>query len=178
MANELGCQCGHGLITYTTLGLCRKCYRIQTSPAYYQKHKTHILASISAYRQQAEFSTKNRKWQAAYRQSHRAECRLRIAAWAKAHPMERANTEARRRARKRGTMVEIFTFAEILERDKKRCGICSRRIVTTELSIDHIIPLASGGTHTKENVQLAHRICNAKKGIGYLPSQTHLALEV
>ena len=30
-------------------------------------------------------------------------------------------------------------------------------------SIDHIVPLSKGGTHTWENVQLACRICNTKK---------------
>lgn len=31
-------------------------------------------------------------------------------------------------------------------------------------SIDHIIPLSKGGKHKWSNVQLAHRICNTKKG--------------
>lgn len=30
-------------------------------------------------------------------------------------------------------------------------------------TIDHIIPLSKGGTHTYNNVQLAHYICNSKK---------------
>lgn len=31
-------------------------------------------------------------------------------------------------------------------------------------SIDHIRPLSKGGTHTWDNVQLAHLKCNIKKG--------------
>jgi 5-methylcytosine-specific restriction endonuclease McrA len=31
-------------------------------------------------------------------------------------------------------------------------------------TIDHIIPISLGGRHCAENVQLAHRICNNKKG--------------
>lgn len=31
-------------------------------------------------------------------------------------------------------------------------------------SLDHVIPLAAGGPHTPENLQLAHLRCNAKKG--------------
>ena len=30
-------------------------------------------------------------------------------------------------------------------------------------SIDHIIPVSRGGTHTWDNVQLAHRYCNSIK---------------
>lgn len=36
-------------------------------------------------------------------------------------------------------------------------------------SIDHVKPLAAGGTHTWDNVQLAHRICNSVKGKRYAP---------
>lgn len=31
-------------------------------------------------------------------------------------------------------------------------------------SIDHIIPISLGGLHSWDNVQLAHRICNSRKG--------------
>lgn len=31
-------------------------------------------------------------------------------------------------------------------------------------SIDHIYPLSKGGTHTWDNIQLAHRSCNSRKG--------------
>jgi hypothetical protein len=30
--------------------------------------------------------------------------------------------------------------------------------------LDHIIPLALGGTHTQGNVRIAHWLCNARKG--------------
>lgn len=34
-------------------------------------------------------------------------------------------------------------------------------------SIDHMIPLSKGGTHTWDNVQLSHRDCNSSKGNRY-----------
>ena len=30
-------------------------------------------------------------------------------------------------------------------------------------SLDHIVPLSQGGTHTLGNVQLAHLVCNERK---------------
>ena len=30
-------------------------------------------------------------------------------------------------------------------------------------SLDHIVPLSRGGTHTLDNVQLAHLACNERK---------------
>lgn len=44
----------------------------------------------------------------------------------------------------------------------KICGICARPI-TSSYEIDHIIPLARNGTHTLENLQLAHPLCNRTK---------------
>jgi 5-methylcytosine-specific restriction endonuclease McrA len=34
----------------------------------------------------------------------------------------------------------------------------------TAPTVDHIIPLARGGSHTWDNVQLAHHLCNSLKG--------------
>jgi len=31
-------------------------------------------------------------------------------------------------------------------------------------SIDHILPLSKGGSHSQENVQWAHLVCNTRKG--------------
>ena len=75
-----------------------------------------------------------------------------------------------RRARKRGSLAEKFHAAEIFDRDGWRCGICGRRI-RAELrhphpmsaSIDHKVPLAAGGEHTRRNVQAAHLRCNVRK---------------
>ena len=59
----------------------------------------------------------------------------------------------------------------LCERDHGICAICGKPVnMETDAcnneygSIDHIIPLAKGGTHTWDNVQLAHRVCNSKKG--------------
>jgi len=79
--------------------------------------------------------------------------------------------QQRRRARIRSALVESFTFLEIAERDGWVCGLCSAPVVR-ELrypdphspTIDHVIPLAKGGPHTRGNVQLAHLRCNISKG--------------
>lgn len=62
-------------------------------------------------------------------------------------------------------------------RDKGICSICGKQCDFDDYqikngafvagnsypSIDHIIPLSKGGTHTWDNIQLAHMICNIKK---------------
>jgi 5-methylcytosine-specific restriction endonuclease McrA len=37
----------------------------------------------------------------------------------------------------------------------------------TSPTIDHIIPMAKGGGHIWDNVQVAHAICNSTKGAQY-----------
>lgn len=71
--------------------------------------------------------------------------------------------QQRRRARMLGLGVEEFTFTEIAERDKWRCGLCMLK-VNPDLkhphpmsgSIDHIVPVSKGGAHVRTNVQIAH----------------------
>lgn len=75
-----------------------------------------------------------------------------------------------RRARKANATIENFTRDEILNRDKWICGICTEDIDKSltwphpeYASIDHIIPLAKGGEHSRKNVQAAHYRCNCRK---------------
>jgi len=77
----------------------------------------------------------------------------------------------RYRSRLAGAEHEEVVASEIYERDGWRCGICGKRVnkrlkYPDPLSptLDHIIPLSLGGAHTKDNLQLAHYICNITKG--------------
>lgn len=65
------------------------------------------------------------------------------------------------------------TLKRVRERFSDICQICGLPVDDTEISkghikrmyptIDHIIPLSKGGTHTWDNVQLAHMSCNSGK---------------
>lgn len=78
-----------------------------------------------------------------------------------------------RRARKRLARVEVFARREIFERDKWMCHLCRKKVHRKKVSphpmsptLDHVIPLADGGEHSRANVRTAHFICNAIKGAG------------
>lgn len=97
--------------------------------------------------------------------------------WVAANP-ERAkdiSSEAfhRRRAAMASVDAERFAPSEIFDRDGWRCGICDRRISKDlrypdplSVSLDHIVPLARGGDHTRANTQAAHLRCNLRKHCG------------
>ena len=95
--------------------------------------------------------------------------------WERLNPETAAQMKAKqqhvRRARKKGAVAENINPRAVYERDGWKCGICGRK-VNPRLrfphpmsgSLDHIQPLAAGGTHTWGDVQCAHFICNSKKG--------------
>jgi 5-methylcytosine-specific restriction endonuclease McrA len=62
--------------------------------------------------------------------------------------------------------ASLVTF--LMDRDQGVCGICRKAVTETtgpwRPSIDHIVPLAHGGLHVEENLQLAHYRCNLSKG--------------
>lgn len=76
-----------------------------------------------------------------------------------------------RRARLRGVTVEFFDRREIFERDDWTCGICNEAVDPDAAlfsdrypTIDHVIPIARGGEHSRANVQTACLLCNMRKG--------------
>jgi 5-methylcytosine-specific restriction endonuclease McrA len=66
-------------------------------------------------------------------------------------------------ARRVTTPTHFITTLELYEKDSGICGICSLPVEISNASIDHIIPVSKGGTHTWDNVQLAHYKCNIIK---------------
>lgn len=84
----------------------------------------------------------------------------------------------RKRIKQNGRIDYGVTLTKLIKRDKNICQICGqacdeqdytldreRNFIAGELypSIDHIIPVSKGGTHTWDNVQLAHHYCNSIK---------------
>lgn len=71
--------------------------------------------------------------------------------------------EARRRRRVAQQAIRK-TKSAIIARDGFLCGLCRTPVDPQDLSIDHIIPITRGGTDHGESLQVAHRLCNARKG--------------
>ena len=88
---------------------------------------------------------------------------------------ERANY--RKRARVYGVRYEPVDRERVFTRDGWRCKCCGGRVHRDapehrgRPSLDHIIPMSSGGPHTYDNVQLMHVGCNSAKHTGSVGSQ-------
>lgn len=160
----------------------------QRSRAYYQQHRKAQLEK------QRQWYYKNKKSANSssriYRLTHREKLLKYLAAWKKRN-LEKleiyksrqklynqhyrskhlnrkrlimAQVESRRRAQKRKTQIEPISFLKVFERDKGICGICGEPVEWRSFSLDHIVPLAKGGSHLYSNVQTSHLSCNFRKG--------------
>lgn len=90
-----------------------------------------------------------------------------------AHRARARDRKHRRRARQLSAFVVRVRRAEIYARDGWVCQLCLEPIDPNlrypdlmSPSIDHVIPLATGGSHEPSNVQAAHFLCNSIKGVG------------
>lgn len=77
-----------------------------------------------------------------------------------------------RRTRLRNAFVEAFDRKEIFDRDGWICQICDNPVDRSapfpdpmSPSLDHIVPLARGGLHSRANAQTACLGCNVRKGV-------------
>lgn len=70
----------------------------------------------------------------------------------------------RRRQRMNAANRDQIPLAAIAKRDGWRCHICHRKVSKATWSLDHLVPLVHGGTHTLDNVALAHHQCNSLRG--------------
>lgn len=84
---------------------------------------------------------------------------------------KRREYAAVRRAQERGAEAEQFKAVEIFDRDDWSCGICTETVDPNlrhpdpwRASLDHVIPLARGGQHTRSNTRCSHLICNIRRG--------------
>lgn len=89
----------------------------------------------------------------------------------RAAEMGRADAALRRARKKTNGPAERLTHEAIGSRDNWMCGLCDSAVDPDfrwphpmSRVLDHIIPLVRGGSHTEENVRIAHWLCNARKG--------------
>lgn len=103
-----------------------------------------------------------------WRRVARAEGREKAPVW---DERRRDAWKARQSLGRGAAEAESFSYREVFERDGWACGICCEPVDAAleypdpmSKSLDHVVPLSRGGSHSRENAQLAHLFCNLRKG--------------
>lgn len=99
---------------------------------------------------------------------HPGAVQARVDRWRKANPQRLRENSVRqfhtRRMRMMGNgPVERIDRWAIYERDEGLCHLCTEPCAREEFTLDHVVPVSRGGTHTANNVKVAHRSCNGRK---------------
>ncbi len=185
-------KCGVGLVegenwrpsyAATQNYLCVECVSVYNRQ-YRQDHVEEIAASAQVYRDghRAELAEKSRQYYAThreerkvynqsrrdedreysrqYRLDHLEERREQSRQWKRDNPKRNCAYEQRRQARKANATIGEVDIAVIYERDKV-CIYCGS---DKDLTVDHLVPLARGGPHQQDNLAVACRSCNSRKG--------------
>lgn len=127
---------------------------------YYETHREKMIAAQTAWakKHSASVNEKNRAW----RKRNPAKAKAMRAAWEKAHPEEMRALRHLGRSRRRGASGK-FTPEQLRARFAffgDRCAYCGTE---GKLSIDHVIPLARGGSNWPANLRPACLKCNSSK---------------
>ena len=149
--------------------------------AYYKTNRKKLIAQAKA-RHHAN-AEKNKARCKAYYIANSESINAQMKIWHKANPEKIREYDRKRRALERTTQVEPINEKKLYLRDGWMCQICKKRVDKRFkypnpmcASMDHIVPLYKGGSHTYKNVQLAHLRCNFSKQTATLPQgeQTRL----
>lgn len=172
--------------------LCkRETSRISSKKKYWENPQKAI-ATVQAWQKsnpekakeiRDNWQRENREYVLEQKRIYRANHKDEIAAYMKDY--REGNPERYREyAHKRRMLMISGEYEKIdrdtlFDRDNGICGICDLEIDKNLnwpdpgfFSIDHVIPVIKGGSHTYDNVQAAHLYCNMVKG-----SRTEVPME-
>ncbi len=106
----------------------------------------------------------------AWKKRNRAKCAENFKRWKKLNPERykalKKNSEHRRRARKHNSETNDSAIINKWFRSLRgtiSCYWCRNPLRAIQASIDHIVPLASGGPHSLGNLCVSCRECNSRK---------------
>ena len=115
-----------------------------------------------------------------YRESHKAIEKARLQRWKKNNPEKYREYHTQKKLKNRCTVPYFdndITLEKLYNLADGVCALCGGICDYEDYifkgkyfiagnkypSIDHIVPLSKGGSHTWDNVQLAHKQCNSIK---------------
>lgn len=173
------CKYGHHAKRLTSSGKqCLECHRLrqatvraeqpekvkEAKAASYRRNRAQVLAQVKAY--QAANTDKVRNRRKAFYHANKERLKATYAEWAKANRPKLRIHEKRRRDRKRGA-TGSHTLADIQDIGRMQRWRCANPLCTVPIKrgyhVDHIQPIALGGTDDRRNIQLLCAPCNQSK---------------
>lgn len=111
--------------------------------------------------QRAEYT---RKYREEHRESYLESNRKHTRKWNKEHPLARRASRLRARARKRNAegTYSASDIREQYEKQSGKCFWCGEHVGDT-YHVDHVVPLARGGSNTPDNLVISCPRCNQSK---------------
>jgi hypothetical protein len=155
-----------------------KKWRVENQEQQREYHKQYRLQHLEKLRQNARDYCKNnrqafteygRQWRKNNPEKFREQQRrwsVRNKQWRKENLILLRIHDHRRREREKATMDRsaINVLSQLISSaGKLKCGLCEKNMPKNDRTIDHIIPLAKGGTGDVWNLRIVHHLCNIRK---------------
>ena len=119
-----------------------------TNKQYYQRNREKVLRANAERRRRNPEKTS----------------RERHASYIRHRPKILQKSRARHARIRGAVIVEIVDHEAVIARDNSTCYLCERVLSADEITLDHVVPVTRGGTHTADNMKVACNSCNAAKG--------------
>lgn len=168
------CKNGHVDERFTINGGCRSCQEERRQIAKFEDIE-RWKASQRDYRERNKEKERDRqrKWAAEnrekvnlraarYYERHTEKCRERVSMWRERNPfLTRAQKTRRKDRLKSGGRHTASDLQDLFRLQRGKCAAC--RVKLSDYHVDHVIPLAKGGTNDRRNLQLLCPPCNRHK---------------
>ena len=151
------CKHGHVSERRTANGHCVVCQK-EYDREYHLDNQEKIRLRVKKWKQDnpEKARANNAKWY----HENLEKARACTAKWAQKNPEKRSAREAKRRAIKKG-WIDNWTPTQKLEVE---IIYAEAALIGPNFEVDHIVPLAKGGSHTADNLQIITKAHHAPKG--------------
>lgn len=142
-------------------GRCKTCKKVRDK-ARYEKNTAQIKEKTKKWLEAN--SDRNRKTQAEYRAKNPELCAGTSKKWKMLHPEAVSIQRQNRRSLVKAASGKLSDgiVEKLLNLQKGLCPCCKKKLGNS-YHLDHIIPLALGGSNSDENIQLLRSTCNMQK---------------
>lgn len=158
--------------TLENLSDCRHCGKRFFKTTHDKRFCTKRCSQKNLYLRNKEKNKRIRKCEECYEEFMTTDSRMRCCSKSCSNKRNWRNAYLTRRKRVQlnGDVDSDISVEGIMKRDGTDCYLCGEEVDNevhyterTYPTIEHVIPISKGGTHTWGNVKLAHRHCNALK---------------